>query len=202
MRSIGLTGGIASGKSTVSQVLAELGAILIDADKLGHATYEPGTETFRQVVAAFGDDLVAADGTIDRRVLGGKVFGRPDELKRLTEIVWPGIRRLADARLRELAADGAAVVILEAAVLIEAAWQDLVDEVWVVTVPPAVARERLIARNGFSAEEADRRIASQITTEEREAHADVLISTDCTLEDVRRRVQDAWAALQARAGAR
>ena len=71
-----------------------------------------------------------------------------------------------------------------------------------MTVPPTVARERLIARNGFSAEEADRRIASQITTEEREAHADVLISTDCTLEDVRRRVQDAWAALQARAGAR
>ena len=125
MRSIGLTGGIASGKSTVVEALRELGAETIDADRLGHQTYEPGTGTFKAVVAAFGDELVAGDGTIDRRVLGGKVFGKPDELKRLTDIVWPGIRALAAAELERLAEAGTAVAVLEAAVLIEAEWQDL-----------------------------------------------------------------------------
>ena len=203
MHSIGLTGGIASGKSTVSAVLAELGAVLIDADKLGHQTYEPGTDTFRQVVAAFGDDLLAPDGAIDRKVLGGKVFGRPDQLQRLTGIVWPGIRRLAQARLRALAAQGAGIVVLEAAVLIEAGWQDLVNEVWVVSVPPHLARERLINRNGFSGEEADRRLASQISNAARLAHAHVVIDTDCSLDEVGARVRAAWNQLRGRlAGAR
>ena len=97
MRSIGLTGGIASGKSTVSKILAERGAVLIDADLLGHQTYEPGTATFAQVVAEFGEEIVAEDGTINRQVLGGLVFGHPDGMGRLTGIVWPGIRALATA---------------------------------------------------------------------------------------------------------
>ena len=96
---IGLTGGIASGKSTVTQFFRDRDIPVIDADVLGHRTYEPGTDTFQAVVAAFGDELVAEDGSIDRRVLGGKVFGKPDELKRLTDIVWPGIRRLASEEL-------------------------------------------------------------------------------------------------------
>ncbi|MDZ7728390.1 MAG: dephospho-CoA kinase [Dehalococcoidia bacterium] len=96
---IGLTGGIASGKSTVTQFFREHDVPVIDADLLGHKTYEPGTPTFKQVVEAFGDDLVAEDGTIDRKVLGGKVFGKPEELKRLTDIVWPGIRALASEEI-------------------------------------------------------------------------------------------------------
>ena len=99
MHSIGLTGGITSGKSTVSKTLAERGAALIDADLLGHQTYEPGTETFAQVVREFGEEIVAEDGTINRQVLGGKVFGHPDGMVRLTGIVWPGIRALATAEL-------------------------------------------------------------------------------------------------------
>lgn len=196
MRSIGLTGGIASGKSTVVGLLQEFGAATIDADKLGHQTYEPGTETFRAVVAAFGDELVAEDGTIDRRVLGGKVFGKPEELKRLTDIVWPGIRALAAEELGRLAAAGETeVAVLEAAVLIEAEWQDLVDEVWVVSVSPQAARERLMARNNMSADDADARINSQLSNDERLAHADVVIDTDCRLEDVRGRVEVAWGEL-------
>ncbi len=198
MRSIGLTGGIASGKSTVSAILAELGATLVDADRLGHQTYLPGTETFRQVVAAFGDDVVAADGAIDRPTLGAKVFARPDQLQRLTDIVWPAIRRLAAQELRALQAQGVEVAVLEAAVMIEAGWQDLVDEVWVVSVPPAIARARLMQRNGLSQDEADRRIQSQIGNAEREAHADLVLSTDCSLDQVRTRVQEAWDALRAR----
>ena len=196
MRSIGLTGGIASGKSTVVQQLDALGAATIDADILGHQTYEPGTETFRQVVETFGEDLVAGDGTIDRSKLGPKVFGHPDGMKRLTDIVWPGIRALAEAELARLDAEGTAVAVLEAAVMIEAGWQDLVDEVWVVAVSRDTARARLMARNNFSAEEADKRISSQITNDERLQHADVVISNDCSLEEARSRVERAWAGMQ------
>ncbi len=196
MRSIGLTGGIASGKSTVVNQLRELGAATIDADILGHQTYEPGTETFSQVVAAFGEDLVAEDGTIDRSKLGPKVFGHPDGMKRLTDIVWPGIRALAEAELSRLEAAGTEVAVLEAAVMIEAGWQDLVDEVWVVAVSRDTARERLMARNNFSAEEADKRIDSQISNDERLKHADVLISNDCSMEVASGRVSRAWAGMQ------
>ena len=198
MRSIGLTGGIASGKSTVVELLREFGAATIDADKLGHQTYEPGTDTFNAVVAAFGDELVADDGTIDRRVLGGKVFGKPDQLKRLTDIVWPGIRALAAAELDRLAGEGTEVAVLEAAVLIEAEWQDLVDEVWVVSVSPDAARERLMARNNMSAEDADARINSQLSNDERLRHADIVLDTDCPLDEVRGRVEAAWTALARR----
>ncbi len=197
MRSIGLTGGIASGKSTVVNQLRELGAATIDADLLGHQTYEPGTETFAQVVAAFGDDIVADDGSIDRGKLGPKVFGHPDGMKRLTDIVWPGIRALAEAELARLATAGTEVAVLEAAVMIEAGWQDLVDEVWVVAVSRDTARERLMARNNFPAEEADKRIDSQITNDERLKHADVLISNDCSMEAAARRVNRAWAGMLA-----
>ena len=195
MRSIGLTGGIASGKSTVVKQLLELGAATIDADILGHQTYEPGTETFRQVVEAFGDDLVAEDGTIDRSKLGPKVFGHPDGMKRLTDIVWPGIRALAEAELARLDAAGTEVAVLEAAVMIEAGWQDLVDEVWVVAVSRDTARDRLMARNNFSEEDADRRIDSQITNDERLKHADVVISNDCSMEQAATRVSRAWAGM-------
>ena len=198
MHSIGLTGGIASGKSTVSQQLARQGAVVVDADLLGHQTYEPGTDTYDQVVNAFGPAVVAADASIDRRVLGGKVFGDPEQMTRLTDIVWPGIRRLVEAEFQRLAAADTEVVVLEAAVMIEAQWTDVVDEVWVVTVPPAVARERLMNRNGWSADEADARIRSQISNAERLHHADLVLDTDCSLEAVQTRVDGAWAEMRAR----
>ncbi len=141
MHVIGLTGGIASGKSTVTRFFLDHGVPVIDADILGHRTYDPGTDTFEAVVRAFGPELVAPDGTIDRKVLGGKVFGRPDELKRLTDIVWPGIRRLATEALSEYETGGNAVAVLEAAVLFEAGWDDLADEIWVVVVEPDLGLE-------------------------------------------------------------
>ncbi len=201
MRTIGLTGGIASGKSTVTAILAEQGATVLDADLLGHRAYAPGTATFDAVVQAFGPAIVAADGTIDRAKLGTRVFADPDGLKRLTDIVWPAIRRLAQQELEQLAQQGTDVAILEAAVMIEAGWQDLVDEVWVVSAPPAVARQRLMARNGLSAEDADSRIAAQLGNAEREAKADVIIDTNCSLEQVRQRVLQIWAAFGERVSA-
>ncbi len=198
MHVIGLTGGIASGKSTVAKFFRDKSVPVIDADILGHRTYEPGSDTFQAVVATFGDDLVAADGTIDRRVLGGKVFGKPDELKKLTDIVWPGIRKLAGEDLSELETAGNQTALLEAAVLFEAGWEDLVDEIWVVVVDPDQAVARLASRNGLDPEAARARIDSQLSNAERVARANIVIENNATLEELEAGIQSAWDQLQER----
>ena len=195
---VGLTGGIASGKSTVAQLFRERGVPVIDADVLGHRSYEPGTETYRKVIDAFGEEIVAPDGTIDRRVLGSKVFGKPDELRRLTDIVWPAIRRLASEELAELEVAGNELAVLEAAVLLEAGWEDLVDEIWVVVVDPSIAVSRLRSRNVLDEEAAWARIRSQLSNEERIRRADVVIENNGTLAELRQRFQEAWEALRNR----
>ena len=189
---IGLTGGIASGKSVVREMLEARGAFVMDADKLGHEAYTPGTDCFRDVVAAFGDDVVGADGQIDRKVLGAKVFGDAAQRKRLEGIVWPWMRRTMEVRLSKLRADAVPVVVLEAAVLIEADWVPLVDEVWAVIVPPELARDRIVSRNGLTPEQADARIAAQLSNEERAARAQVIIENSGTLEELERRVEQEW----------
>jgi len=200
VHTIGLTGGIASGKSTVVEFFREQGVSVIDADILGHRTYDPGTATFAAVVAAFGDELVAKDGTIDRRVLGGKVFGKPEELTRLTDIVWPGIRALASEELSALEVAGNQLVVLEAAVLLEAGWEDMVDEIWVTTVAVDVAVARLAERNGLDEAAARARIDSQLANADRLAKADVVIENNGTREELAASVREAWDALSARTG--
>lgn len=200
MHIIGLTGGIASGKSTVAEFFRERGAPVIDADLLGHRTYEPGTATFAAVVAAFGDDVVAADGTIDRRALGGKVFGQPREMARLTGIVWPGIRALAYAELSALEVAGTRLAVLEAAVLLEAGWGDMTDEIWVTVTDPDAAVARLAERNGLDEAAARARIDSQLSNAERVAAAGVVIENNGTREELAARVRAAWDALLARTG--
>lgn len=197
---IGLTGGIASGKSVISSLLAERGAVIIDADRLGHEAYRAGTETFRRVVEAFGEDVIGDDGQIDRKRLGAKVFGDPAARKRLEAIVWPAIREMAREQIEHARRRGAPAVVLEAAVLIEAGWQDLVDEVWVAEVEPEIAIRRLESRNGLTREQAEARLRAQLSNEERRRHADVVIENNGTLEDLRRRVDEAWARLRERAG--
>lgn len=199
MTTIGLTGGIASGKSAVAALLKSLGAVVIDADRLGHRVYEPGSPGFEKVVNAFGHDVVASDGTINRRVLGGKVFGDPAQMERLTDISWPEIQRMAEEEIagyRERDPD--MVVVLEAAVLIEAEWTGLVDEVWVVTTTIGRAVERLCKRNNMSEEAARARIDSQISTRERLEHADVRIRNTDTPEQLESRVLYHWRRLQGR----
>lgn len=196
---IGLTGGIASGKSTVSEILRELGAVVIDADRVGHRSYEPGTPGFQKVVNAFGHDIVGEDGAIDRRVLGGKVFGAPEEMERLNAIIWPEIRNLIQEEIDQMRVhDPEAVVVLEAAVLLEAGWQDLCDEVWVVNTTIRNAVERLKERNGLSEDAAMARINSQMSARERSEHADVKIENTGTAEQLRARVERAWRQLDKR----
>ncbi len=194
---IGLTGGIASGKSVVSAMLGERGALIIDADRVGHEAYAPGTGCYRDVIAAFGEDIVAPDGQIDRKALGAKIFGDAAQRRRLESIVWPWMRRTMEGRLAALRAEGVPVVVLEAAVLIEADWIPLVDQVWLVVVPPALARGRIMVRNGLTVEQADARIAAQLTDEERAKHAHLIIENDGTLDELRQRVDAAWQRLAA-----
>lgn len=196
MRVIGLTGGIAAGKSTVSQALVDLGAAVIDADKVGHEAYEPGTDAHAALVEAFGPGIVAAGGEIDRRALGGIVFADPAQRVRLQEIVWPRMKEMMRRRLVELADAETDLAVIEAAVLIEAGWQDLTDVVWVVQVPEEVAKERLISRNGFSAEDALARIRAQLTNDERARHASLVIDNSGSVEDATRQVRAAVAAVR------
>ena len=199
---IGLTGGIGSGKSTVSDMLRAKGAAVVYADQVGHEVYRPGTAVWDEVVAAFGRQVLTAEGEIDRRKLGGIVFADPEARRRLNAITHPPMRRLMAERLDELRRQGVRVAVLEAALLIEASWVDLTDEVWLTLAPSAVAAERLMQRSGLSREEAEARIASQLSNEERLGHANVVIDTDCSLEEVARRVDELWEGLMARLAAR
>lgn len=194
MKIIGLTGGIASGKSTASRYLATLGAELIDADALGHRAYDPGTTAFAAVTAEFGDIVVGADGQIDRRALGGAVFGKPDRLKALTDIVWPEIRRLAQVRVDEIRADAPdAIVILEAAVLFEAGWEQSVDEVWAVVVEPEVAIARATARDRVDAEAIQKRLDAQLSNAERRARAGVCLDNSADESALIEQLNAQWA---------
>ena len=199
---IGLTGGIGCGKSAAAAILGELGAVLIDADKVGHEIYEPGTPCWDAMVAAFGRDIVAADRTIDRKKLGVRVFSDPLALKRLNALVQPRIADKINERIRDLRARGIeAPIVVEAAVLIEAGWQWLVDEIWVITSSRERAIERVIPARGLSRGEVEQRIGSQISEAERTRDADCVIRNDGTLAELRAAIERCWRERVARAKA-
>jgi len=189
---IGLTGGILSGKSTIAQMLAEKGAVVIDADKLAHEAYKPGTKLNKALVDEFGSAIRKANGSIDRKKLSDIVFADKKALARLNRIVHPLIKDVARTKIQSYAEKGAHVIVLEGALLIEAKWTDLADEVWVVLVPPEVAVKRLKERGGLSEDEARARIQAQITSSERTKYADVIIDTDCSLPEVRAQINKLW----------
>lgn len=198
MKVICLTGGIASGKSTAARFLADQGAHVIDADKLGHQAYNPGTQAYGEVIETFGQDVVAEDQQIDRKALGGKVFGKPDELKKLTDIVWPEIRRMAEAEIASLkSAYPADVIVLEAAVLFEAGWEDIGDEVWVVIVDRETAIARAVERDGLEPAAVESRLNSQLSNEERTSRAHLVIENNLGLPEFEAALGDAWKTLTA-----
>ena len=189
---IGLTGGIGTGKTQVAKSLEELGAAVVNADLLGHEVYKPQTEGWREVVAAFGEQVVGPDGDIDRRALGGIVFSDEDALRRLNAITHPRIYALAAERLDALKRQGAGAAVLEAALLIEAQWTGLVNEVWVITSPEADVIERLRERNGMDADTARARIRSQMPQSERAARADAVLENSGSLEELDANVRKLW----------
>jgi len=192
MKIIGLTGGIGSGKSTVSRFLAELGAVVIDADRVGHEAFKPGTELWKEVVAAFGRQVLAPSGDIDRKKLGEIVFDDAGLLSRLNQIMHPRMYDIVKAQLEEYRHQGVGVVVLEAPLLVEAAWDSLVDEVWITVAGEDTIIKRLRERTGLSKDEALSRINSQISQDERNKYADVLINTDCSLNEVKAKVKELW----------
>lgn len=193
MITIGLTGGIGTGKTAVSAMLQELGAAIVDADKLGHEAYLPNTDCWRAVVEAFGRDILKADDEIDRRKLGAIVFSDPLQLGRLNAIVHPRIKAMAVERFNQLAAQGVKVAVLEAAVLIEANWVEIVDELWVATADEDVCVRRVQARNNLPEAAVRARIRSQLPTSERVKHAQVVLENNGDLDQLRRRVEQVWA---------
>ena len=198
MKVIGVTGGIGSGKSTVSELLAELGAVIIDADEVGHEALKPDTEVWREVVAAFGRQIVTPEGDIDRAKLGEIVFGNPESLSRLNQIMHPRMYDMVKAKLEGYRRQGVAVVVLEAPLLIEANWTSLVDEVWVTVAAEATVLRRIKEKFGLSEGESLARIRCQLPSEERAKHADVIIDTDCGLDELKAKVRELWRRLHAR----
>lgn len=199
MHLIGLTGGIAAGKSTVTKQLVELGAVHIDADLLAREVVEPGTPGLAAVHEAFGDGVIAVDGTLDRAALGAIVFTDADSRIRLEGILHPLIRALAAQRLREAAEkDSKAIVVYDIPLLIESKNALKFDQVVVCAAPAEVRVERLIEFRGLSREEAERRVALQASDAERLAVADLVIDTSGTLEHTREQVVALWNSLSAR----
>ena len=198
MKVIGLTGGIGSGKSTVSQILAELGAVILDADKIGHEALKD-VEIRRDIIAAFGEQVLAPGGDIDRNRLGKIVFADASALSQLNRIVHPRMHDMVKAQLEKYQEQGVAVVILEAPLLVEAGWASSVDEVWVTVAPESTVLRRLRERSGLSEEESLARVRSQLSSEERLRRADVVIDADCSLTELRARVKELWQRLESAA---
>lgn len=195
---IGLTGGSGSGKSSIARQLEALGAVRIDCDKLGHEVYQPGAAGYHRVLEEFGSDILNEDKTINRRVLGRKVFGNQERLKALTDIVWPEIALLVKNRVSQARDEGKQVCVVDAAVLLEAGWTDMVHEVWVTIIPEEEAVLRITERDGVTTEDAVRRLESQWSSSKQVEHANVVLSTLWESEVTRKQVLKAWNLLQKR----
>ena len=195
---IGLTGGIASGKSSIAKRLEKLGAQIINADLVGHSVYEPGTEAYDEIIQHFGDSVLNSNGSINRTILGSIVFSSSDKLHLLNTIVWPKIMEKIKERISMIAAEGARVCVVEAALLLEAGWDAVVDEIWVSVIPEGEAVRRLGERNELSEEEAKKRLASQLKNRERVSRANVVLSTLWEPEYTQKQVEKAWRGLQER----
>jgi len=199
MLTIGVTGGIGSGKSTVTKFLEELGAPIIDADKVGHAIYAPDGPAYHEVIAAFGRGILASDGTIDRRQLGPIVFADANALKRLNAIVHPKMFARMREMVDQLRARGERKpIVVEAAILIEANWQALFDQIWLVIASKAQVVERIERDRGLKPEQTEARIRAQLSDDERQKHASLVITNNGTMGELREKVAGLWQTALAR----
>lgn len=186
---LGITGGIASGKSSVTEMFRRRGALVVSADALAREVVRPGSPVLRQLVARFGAGILGADGSLDRAALGARIFSDEASRRALNEITHPAIARLARERLTQSRQSGAPLVIYEAPLLFEAGAEGRVDKVLVVKIRPETQLARLMVRDGLSEPDARRRIAAQMPQEEKLARADYVIDNSGTLQDTEAQVR-------------
>jgi dephospho-CoA kinase len=199
---VGLTGNVASGKSSVAQLLAARGATIVDADVLARLAVEPGTPAHASIAARWGKSVFHADGTLDRAALRHIVFSEPAELEALNAIVHPAVERLRTQAIEAAHARGDRIVICDIPLLFEKKLQADYDVIVLVDAPKAVRLERLTTRRGMPHDDAVHMIAAQMPAELKRAHADFVIDNDRDQRALSRRVDEVWAALEARTAAR
>jgi dephospho-CoA kinase len=193
IRVIGLTGGIATGKSSVAQFFTVRGIPVIDADQLAREAVQPGSRALDRIVALFGHDVLTHEGGLDRKHVGELIFKDPSKRRQLEEILHPEIRKIAEERIARAAAENHQRLIYMAPLLIEAGATDRVDEIWVVTVRPEIQLERLMRRDGISREQAQRMVDSQMPLSEKERHGHVVIDNSGTEAETQMILEAAWA---------
>ena len=200
---VGLTGGIASGKTTVAGMFRELGAVVINADDEGRAVVEPGQPALAELVRHFGPEYLLPDGTLDRRALGNRVFAAPADLQALNRITHPRIARRLRERLLSLARQASrrrrsepVIVLIEAAILIEAGWDRLVDQIIVIVTQPSTQAARLMAGLGYTASQAETRVHAQLPLKQRLRFADYRVAGEGPLAETRAQVAAAWSDLR------
>ena len=193
MKIIGLTGGIATGKSQVSSMLSELGAIIIDADIVAREVVQKGLPAWQQIKDEFGQEYLLSNGELNRKKLGKLVFTNPDALAKLNSITHPAIKGRIEDRINNLKAqDFKGVVVVDAALLLETGWETMLDQVWVVDAPMEQRIERLMIRDNFTRDQALSRINSQMSQQERIAKADKIIYNNSDIDSLREQVQRIW----------
>lgn len=197
---IGLTGNIGTGKTEVAQTLAGLGAVVINADELGHELLQRHTQAYAKILATFGKSILKGDGEIDRKKLSQLVFKDQEALNKLNRIMHPRIYEMVIQKIDEYRRAGISVVVVEAALLIEAGWRPLLDQLWVTTAPKATVVRRLKSSRGIGEEEVVTRLRTQMPQEEKAGQADVVIDTDCSMDELRAKVTKQWKNLPLKKG--
>ncbi len=193
MTIIGLTGGIGSGKSTVAEMLKELGAKIIDADQIAREVVEPGEPLLAMIAAEFGKDCLTEQGRLNRQFLASVIFNDEDKRKTLNRLIHPVIKKSIENKIKKIkATDQQAIIVLEAPLLVEAKMTSMVDEVWVTELDPRLQLNRVIKRDGITQTDALRRMKSQISPSERRAFAKVILDTEKDAEELRRNVAKEW----------
>lgn len=199
---VGLTGNIASGKSTVARMLAERGATIIDADELARLAVEPGTPALSAIVERWGDAVLQPDGGLDRAALRSVVFNDPEQLDALNRIVHPAVELRREAAVAEARARGDRIVVCDIPLLFEKKMVDEFDMVVLVDAPRPLRLERVVGERGVPASEAMAMIAAQMPSELKRARADLVIHNAGTIDELARQVDGVWASLRAAAAAR
>ncbi len=189
---IGVTGNIGSGKSAVCRILAKLGATIIDADELAHESYKPHSQAWQELINTFGKDILKANEEIDRQKLGQLVFSHPDALAKLNQIVHPKAYRIAQERIEDYRRQGVKAIVIEAILLIEAKWTNLVNKIWLVVAPESVVIRRLTRDKGMNEAQILTRLKAQMPAEEKIKYADEVIYNDGDIPQLEARVTKLW----------